>query len=456
MNQNKVFSIIALSLFTMLYLGIAWYMEKLPLCNYHGDVPTYIGNITDGYVTNWHSSLFIYEGVAIKNVLQVLGVAADGEIAFLCMYYACVALILFCMLHWLHIMMCHHWGYVFVVGGYIYATIILYRGTYGSLDFFFIAMLALYASVMLELRNRKKHRFIAFTLFFLILLHVVAFRKNSILVVPLLLWASCSYFALFPSIKKRLIIVAISSVILYGLSSCLPVSAKVHPAYPMLSSDMKIADILLGKENSQTNPYYTVDSSPPVMSSTIRAHYPEYSGVLWRGYFGDVPGLSEEEYADFISCYKGYWQKNIEAMIYSLALQRIQFFNRGAVPDFVQPFIESKFPKLKLNNQAWSANARLGFVLYLCMLLASLPASVYAASKMFGIFREPSGKVSDDLLLIVLSLSAIVYAASFLIITPVPLMRYLVPSFFILGICSACIVIRWFLCRMQRTAELRR
>lgn len=440
----------------MLYLGIAWYMERFPLLFYIGDTRTYIENITDGYITNWHSSLFIYEGIAIRNILQVFGVTAGGEIAFLCMYYASVVLILLCMSHWWYVMMRHHWGYVFVLAGYIYATIILYRYTFGSLDFFFIAMMALYASVMLELKRFKKHRLLAFTLIFLILLHVVAFRKNSILIVPLLLWASCSYLALFPSIKKRLIMVAISSVVLYGLSGCLPVSEKVHPVYPMLSSDMKIADILRGAENSLTNPYYTVDSSPPVMSSTVRAHFPECSGVLWRGYFGDVPGLSEDEYADFISCYKGYWQKNTEAMIYSLALQRIQFFSRGVVPDFVQPFIESKFPKLKHNNRAWEANACVGSSLYLIMLLATLPAVAYAVSKITIIFRTSSEKNFDDLLLVIISLSAVLYAASFLIITPVPLMRYLVPSFFILGICSACIVIRWFLCRMQRTAELRR
>ena len=198
---------------------------------------------------------------------------------------------------------------------------------------------------------------------------------------------------------------------------------------PMMVSDVRIAYVLMGREDEL------------LKNNSFESAYQPYDRTITAYYRLLKKGSKYEEFEDF---YIQTWKEHTREMLVAKALQVMQFYFGGKTPTPIQGLVNKCYPKVLENPEAWKEYRTQGTTMMslinrispLMLMLALTLVAVYVA------MRNKGAHSSFELLFILMGLVAIVYAASFMVVTPTPDDRYLMPSLLICKVMLAAWVIR--------------
>lgn len=390
--------------------------------------------IETGRVTNWHSALFMCEGVALRNVAALFGVALSGY-AVIKIMAAMLYLLMCAGVAFLIVQLQRNEGLIALISLIIYGIIALYAGfNIWGLDIAFLCVLfALFASVVALYRaKRRKARICLYIISFFLMWHCVEYRKNSLLLMPWILFAIFLSIEAFRSlsVKRMILTVAVGSMV-SALLFMLPGNylfpvIRTHPIVPMMISDVKIAHILQGREDELMR----IKSFPDLSSTYGRSITASYAVMK-----------NAEDYPHLRDFYINSWKEYPKEMLIAKGIQIMQFYLCGKTPDGVRALIENKYQKLRHNPYAWRdyrsyysvpCAMLIGRLLPFVIMAIVIPFAAISVKRQ-GIINSPIASFT-----IFSGGAALLYAASFMVITPTADDRYLMPS---LIICNALIAV---------------
>lgn len=388
-------------------------------------VNTYAHNIDNETVTNWHSSLLLYECIALKYVIRsIFAVEVSGVfILWLVCIGVCVTLLVAqCLL----LAYLSKKNKLFLIFFPLFALIPPYTLEFTvsclGLDYYSIGLIwCLVAVLLLHFYEKNKILSLIYVvLLFIFLLHLVSFRRNAALFIPAIIGYVLYAFRWFLSLGKayKILVWCACTLFFYvgatNIPDCFLPVKKTHPVTPMLESDMRIASLLQGKQEEyyQRNLFaYNRDTAR--VKYTISAYW--------------VAGLQKNvTWEDLKEEYIKQWQEHPWDMLAACGIQRIQFYSGGHSFPFLKRWVELKYPSVKENEDAWVPIApRVQNPLHRMLALVLAPLSVLACCIPFICKRIDPGICF--FVIVVGSLSTI-YAASYLIVCPTADGRYLMPA----------------------------
>ncbi len=425
--SNKEFLLRAVAILLFLCVFGTFFVRFIPSPTGEGmtyDATTIYAKIIETeMVTNWHSSLFMYEGIVLKWVLRhFVGVSVSGVNVLYAFFWLFSILICSSMVILLLRLLSESRMWILFIPAFSALSCYGMRHIAIGLDYYFLSFLWCEIIVILLHYHTKVEwkKTVYACLMLLVLFHLVSYRRNAILYVPVvmgyLMWTS-SYVSHF--LKWHKILIWGVSVVLFSLLSIkfvdyvLPVYEK-HPLIPMMESDVRIASILRGEESVlwQMN----------LVGQKGRA---DAEGVMCAYWVGMRPGVEWDYFKDV---YIEEWRKNYDTMVAACIIQRVHFYLGDYGRSWIRSVIENRYPAVKNNNKAWN-NLFPGMwgkrFIANRIVLALTPLVVWMACMLR---RRKLVTSYAGLFVIVSGLLSIIYASSFCIVTPTPNARYLTPS----------------------------
>ncbi len=213
-------------------------------------------------VSNWHSSLFMYECIAIKRVIGLVTGQSMCGVEVLRIAWCGFSLVMLVFMIVLAFRLVRHsWVWIMAFPCCIYLALKITLPHFYqigvSLDYYFMCLLWLFLAALVEYFNceLKGKRLVWLVVVMIVLLHLVSFRRNSALFVPVLMgcllygaerfrilsWGN--KFVVWCGSVAMLLLVAFS-----GVDAILPAS-KACPLTPMMESDVRIASIFRGEQD---------------------------------------------------------------------------------------------------------------------------------------------------------------------------------------------------------------
>lgn len=443
MNPNKRSSallFLAWFLFLALPLGIALLHD---VQTFSDDANRYASHIRSEIVSDWHSVLFVYEGIFIRRFLCLFLPEVKGTLVLRVWWVISWAAILVCPLIWLKKGFSVSKKYLFQAPLFFLGVLFLYLHKYlwfrYYLDLYFFAVVIVTLTATLFLSDRRGWvRNIAAILILLGLIHMPAFRRNAVLLMPLI--TLFAMVKLWPSMRlgsKLGISVAFSAAV-YLLSaafvSLLPVHSHQWPATPMVVSDLKNAAILENRLQREVDFLKTCH----LEIYDRREHYGrDASHTLGPETFTvDICPPNEEEWKALVEHYLQAWKENSKAMVFSRLVQSVQFVNNGKVPTPIQAVVEHIFPDIKKQEMTWcwmpwgaKKQPQYGYVRWVTYTLVLLCLSF----SWFQLRKKRGAKKEDEYMqgMTMLALTGVVYVLSFFVVVPTPDNRYHTLSLFL-------------------------
>ena len=428
MNRSdwRDFSKISLGFLLVTFVVLSLLFSRVPGAGgelMSGDaVGAYSRGIESGIVSNWHSSLFIYECIALKKaVMFLLGWNLSGIEVLRLAWYGFSLLMLVSMLcletrlvrqGWI-------WGLAFPCCICVSLKLTLADLPVG-LDYFFVCLLWLMLAALVEYFSSvsTEKRLVWMTVMLFALIHLVSYRKNSAIIVPVL--AACLLYSV-PRFKQlswpKKLTAWLGSVGLFTIVAftwvdvLLPVKRE-HPLIPMMESDVRIASILRGEQDVfRKQGFYT------------SVGHPAEKGMVAYWFISQV---AENKWSEYVNLYIKEWLTHPDTMITSALIQRAQFYCGGENWNILKKVVESRYPIVKENPLAWSfvvsltPPLRRAFWICLSMVSTVVCAILYSKRKI----RLPIFVVCVSS-----GVMAIVYSCSYLLVVPTPDARYLAPSY---------------------------
>lgn len=378
-------------------------------------------------VTDWHSSLYMYECKMLKKTIEAFCKPDDGIYPQVVLYriYFIVTLTVGCCFVYQLIQKN-------IINLLLFVPVIISIGVALRwmplvLDYFFcchfIVLCILLWYILHE--RKKKYKIIKWVLVGICIFHMINFRKNAVCVVPVV----CYMFVMCNDILLKRFMARIAASLLFavvvtGVCIALPpllVSVKhTHPLMPMLSSDVRVAAVLRGEQE--------------MFREEMRAKGREEKYLKHKL----MNSLSASPCAELTlpECYPYYlceWKKNFDSMLMSKIIQVAEFYCGGSMPHpFFCRIVEHLYPKIKSNHEAWQYWRQVPKDIkcyHVIMLVLGLGFTMY-----FAYIRCKNIRLLTNLekaALLTCSM-AILYALSFALITPTAFLRYLAPSFFVI------------------------
>lgn len=253
-------------------------------------------------------------------------------------------------------------------------------------------------------------------LIFLLLLHLVSYRKNFALSVPFVLgWLfyTMNWFREMKWKKQFAVCMAVTfalvSFSMTWVDVLFPVE-KRHPLRPMMESDIRIAAVLRGEQD----PYRLrglMQSEGKPEERCISAYWVAPPESMWK---------------ESLAIYVDEWKRNPETMSAAAIIQRIQFYSGGHSFPFLKDAVESRFPAVRRNENAWNTIAPtvqspLKRLFWLCMA----PICVVLG---FVCWRREIVSPEICAAVIIAGSLSTLYSLSYLLVTPTPDARYLAPA----------------------------
>lgn len=398
-------------------------------------------------VTDWHSSLCMYEAIFLKKLcialfdwnissFQVMGI----------FFYGAIICLIVNICYWICLCVNKYKGGLFATLLFSLAYIELDKRAAFSLDFSFISVLSMYiTTLMLYTKvSIKWKKYLLLIGLFILLVHMAAIRRNAIVLVPFLVYPLINYewkdkFKLF---YRFAVILLFSCAVYFSsntlLSSFLPVK-KSYPTCVMLSSEMRMASILRGEVDSSDNPYikdvyrnqYTL-----IQDSSCSG------GKLVLSQYYDIPdAFSRDETLLWNSIKNRYiheWINHPQDMIVVRIIQSVQLLYGAQTPDFIKEWVCMLYPEVRKNPDAWSfregrawSTTHMAIVRLLIVCIGGLIACI--------LWRKGRNKLEQKDYVYIFSqmcgMSGVLYLMSFLIVTPSPDARYIMPAVS-LALCS--------------------
>lgn len=383
-------------------------------------VTSYTTCIESGHVTNWHSSLLMYECIALKHVAAlVFGREFSGTGILWGVWIATtiVMAVAICLLAYTMLKKGSWWAIALPC---CIAVSFKYVGDLSpvGLDYYFTCLLwCLFAVMFMHFQaGQTMFRGFYLVLIFLLLLHLVSYRKNFALSVPFVLgWLfyTMNWFREMKWKKQFAVCMAVTfalvSFSMTWVDVLFPVE-KRHPLRPMMESDIRIAAVLRGEQD----PYRLrglMQSEGKPEERCISAYWVAPPESMWK---------------ESLAIYVNEWKRNPETMSAAAIIQRIQFYSGGHSFPFLKDAVESRFPAVRRNENAWNTIAPtvqspLKRLFWLCMA----PICVVLG---FVCWRREIVSPEICAAVIIAGSLSTLYSLSYLVVTPTPDARYLAPA----------------------------
>lgn len=321
---------------------------------------------------------------------------------------------------------------------------------YWSNSAFFTSLLFIAPVLVIAYIKSKKRiwKILSFVSVIFILVLAIDCRRNSILIVPVLLYWTLSNCHALKIISKAFLALIIS-LFLYafttiGVSHLIEVK-RTHPTAPMLISDMMIACALENRLEDYSNPYVLYpDNIPCCDRNHLRAYCWPYSiQHLTRENIFEIEkryGQDWHSWETFSKFYIQEWINHPKAMATAKMIQVIQFYTGFYIPDSIKSVITDSFPALKetrpdaLNN-AVEPFYRMAVRLGTLILMSVIPVYIFCY-KRSAIAHPNAYQIS-----FYLSIISFIYACSFVVVTPTVHERYLLPSIIIASVVAPVFVL---------------
>lgn len=385
-------------------------------------VHTYSRCIETEDVTSWHSSLFMFEGIVIKRIASLLlGRGISGVDTLRLVWVGLSLLMLISMLILGRRLARESWVWVVAFPCCVYlvmSTTLSHLYPVG-LDYYFMCLLWAMLAAMVEYFNSEL-KGVWLVVVVIVLLHLVSYRKNAAVFVPVLMGCllySAEWFRMH-SWGKKLIAWCVSVVVVLlvafsGVDVILPVK-KAHPMIPMMESDVRINSILRGEQDEfRKQGFFPITGEKAERSIT----------AFW--YVGSKAKAEWKAYRDI---YVEEWKSHPETMMAAAIIQRIQFYCGGHSFSFLKEAVEARYPIVKNNPKAWEAWGPLVHdspcrrLIWICMApFCALLAHALRRKKCLSVTVYISCAAAAGM--------AVLYACSYMIVVPTPDARYLAPSY---------------------------
>jgi len=401
----------------------------------------HIPAICAGYVSDWHSALFLREMMALRSLGEFLGFPLTPVQTLDFGAYIALSLSVFSLCCWLHVMMKKDVRFVvlspLLSGAFAGSVIFLNQKFLGAIDYYFFSFLLMSITCLIFLRSKKKVLRVLFcVILFVSLIHVISFRRNALLMLPFLLYGT--WVLLFPQMRwiRRVILTLISSVLVAFLSSGLSLlltqeRGRTHSVFVMLVSDLRVASLLRGEEYQEAA---WLENHTPLM-------WPLRTQFLLRADAGDACRhselvdpmgrtlLGEKGWEELSHRYFESWLLHPESMLVARVIQASQFYFGSETLQIVRKWIDSSFPAVHRHPERWilpqpEIESHRAGKLSLAWVAGVLVAILYG---WHGVKRQRVGE-NQWRFCFFLVLLAFVYEFSFLIVTPAPFSRYRMPS----------------------------
>ena len=461
MNQNSRFcrAIWILSFFSflvpyLLLVGADYYLCQPDVyCVY---LPTFSGETP---ITDWHSSLFMYEGRTLTNVLSSLGISKPDFRAIRIMCLLSQITIFISLYALIRRLISHSFIYLclFPLMG---VTFLLFRHlTYCrflfSIDLVFTAALLLSVTLPLFFNRNGQYRqkdIVIWILLIFSVIHLIHCRKNAILCMPFLFIYIASMVLPAPfgrRFVKIFFLACICLPFLYLINFVLP-ARHTYPAIPMIVSDVKIASILRD-ENEKVRSLLLEKTGLTYEDginnfNTIGPLY--FSRGCKMGYSKEATDAQWRELKDY---YVETIREQPASIFFARAVQVVQFYTNGYVPFWIRHIVHRCFPGCSPYSPQWDWKPdvpynRLGttperLIVYILTALA-----VYLSWRRI----RCKGLSLPLSLSLITGTMALMYIFSFLPVTPTPNFRYHSPSMLLGCFSILCTAIYYFESRLGK------
>lgn len=443
MNRNKPFLCSVCSLFLLLCVFAACAFICYANDVFSGDARCiYAPSIDTGYLTNWHSPCFMLQCLALQKVFVCcFGINLNGRDIL-----TLVAVLCSCMIWGVGCMQLAHWQHekwlcisaAFVLSFvYFWSLVQCHIG----LDFFFVAWatLAVYivgksCDVVGEI-SKGKMIFNFFLLSFAFA-EMLACRRNSLFLV-LYLYAFWFCFSLRKMHISRVRVLALSLIfsgfvflLVEKSPACVTHIVKLYPTAPMMVSDMRISHLLRGKER-ENNACLREDEGHALYASYTCT--PLRNGSFAHELFLPVDEASEaDKFANLCSRYSDEWIKYPDSMLSARLLQLFHMW----VPmssGWVESLMSTRYPAIHHkcctiyvpHKKAQAILTTVEHVLTMLILLGAFVACLRFSRTNRTSIQQILGKIR------LYSVSALMYAAGYLVVVPTSDARYLNPCFYL-------------------------
>lgn len=443
MNQNSVKIrwpyYVGLIIFTFSFFALAYQdAYRIAVDAQWVYLPCFRGDVA---ITDWHSSLFMYEGRILTYLLDIAGVENPSFRALRIFWIASETVIFLSIYIWIKKLSTYNILFSLLFILYALAMLIFRQMAYFqymfSIDLYFIALLLLAITSPLffsRIRKDKTNDLVILLFSSCIFLHLLNFRKNAILLIPFLV--TYSIMMRYPQLPTRkliysFVITFLLLPFLYATNHLLP-ARHTHPAIPMVVSDLKISAILRGEEDANR-----------LNLKRIGLRYKPHEETICP--LSGVPGTfdalgkydaqaAEEQWESLTSYYFESIKKHPKTMMIAKLIQIVQFCSDWYVPVGLRNLLHHHYGTCPPNSPLWESRfstkeTRITYERIVVYILTSIAL----------LFSIRSWHRDGRSLPLVISLAtggaAIIYFLSFLPVTPTPDFRYHSPSM-LLGIFS--------------------
>lgn len=403
-------------------------------------VITYADQINGNHpVSDWHSSLYMYEGRVVHSFLEAItGQEVDGYLPQRFLMWVADILMLVNLSYWLALMLQRSprmWWMALPLGVCM-MQLHLILGV--SLDFFFSTALfsAISLSILIYRSNKKWVLVLSCIAMVLLLGHMVEYRRNAALLLPIFVYLVTARFMPSFRIPVKASVAAVFTLALYYVAThfialCgLPVEDKPSLT-PMVESDLRIAAILDGKREEEWTRLRAVGLN------VYDHEYRDSITAYWSGAEHPKDWDSVQEY------YIAAWKNNTGNMLMARALQFSQFMWSGGTPWVVEKTADAMYPQMTNNPQRWKvlADTDVKSLFVRIFRLALTLGTIVMCCRYVWLWLVRRRALSpEQYLMMIITGAATSYSLSYIVVTPTADLRYLLPAQ-ILGIIVMCYLV---------------
>lgn len=440
-NQHRRRVLWVLVLFLVLTMGgiLLFAPSGEPVYDDEGELVSVPGFFNDAVITynrqieeqmpvnDWHCPLYMYEGKWIRQAVEyITGQACSGVSVQRGLMLAADILLLVNLAYWLALMMRRDVRLGLVAVPMSFFTYVAHCGLGVSLDYFFMVLMVSGISLSILLyRTQKPTVKGLITLFLLIVLfHMVNYRRNAALMLPLFLMMLISAWWTTSAWWKRAFFAAALMLPFYFVSVklipwTLPVQ-KMTPMAPMVESDLRIAAVLENRQDSVRAYLHTVPFK------VYEHEYKDSITAYWAGAEQDL-----EHWDAVWQHYLNAWKTNTGNMFMARFLQLCQFYWSGATPAPVEALADAMYPQMRENPRRWVVLESVDikqFHLRLIRLLVTLGTIVLFMRYLWMWLIRRRELTPEQYVCMFITGLVSAYSLSYVVVTPTSDYRYLLPA----------------------------
>lgn len=390
-------------------------------------VASYAPAIETEFVCDWHSALYLSECIYLKHILQFFGWDVSGLHVLYVTWYI-TALVIFALLgYWYHVL---KRKFRLEIVFDVVCCVLLFANLRGvicflSIDFAFTAIFLLSLTLLYlikQYRYNKKMIFLFGALLLLVLYQMIELRKNAIVLIPFFFY--CGILLVVPKSKNWLACICsvFISIAFYAVSQQITqklfTDQKTYPASVMMMSDMWVAASLRGETETL--------KSEIVEETGYRVEYasqtPKFKACI--PYF---PAFPVNEYGidnwnRLKEMYIRTWTQHADSMIDSRVLQLVQFYLNGYTPGWMVDVYEKRY---NLEGKIHSTYSNRNWKIWVTLYAWIVPMLIMFLYALYLLILYVRNKIDDHRRdLFIGCLFALLYACSYIPVTPTPDVRY--------------------------------